>query len=108
MINQRLTHFQKFLEIVEKLKNIDLKITEDRKSRIHIFLIIRRRNIETVQIALSDSSLVELPFSCRNFSRDFSLRDYRKIRQKTSVPRCSRNCKMSIYASKNFEKNVKI
>ena len=60
LTHQRLTHFQKFLEILEKLKNIDLKITEDRKSRIHIFLIIRRRNrnIETDQIALSDSSLV--------------------------------------------------
>ena len=52
LTHQRLTHFQKFLEILEKLKNIDLKITEDRKSRIHIFLIIRRRNrnIETDQI----------------------------------------------------------
>ena len=37
---------------MEKLKNIYLKITEDLKSRIHIFLIIRRRNrnIETDQI----------------------------------------------------------
>ena len=53
LTHQRLTHFQKFLEILEKLKNIYLKITEDLKSRIHIFLIIRRRNrnIETDQIA---------------------------------------------------------
>ena len=60
VVNQRLTHFLKFLEILKILKNIYLKITEDLKSRIHIFLIIRRRNrnIETDQIALSDSSLV--------------------------------------------------